>query len=240
MRKFAAIKRIGVMLLLVAIILSLPAAAAAQESEKEKKETHTIPESWFDDALFIGDSQTGSLGAYVLMNGGLGDALIWHVNGLACHHIVEGEKSYPFKGMYCSITDVVSLSGAKKLFLMLAMNDIGTLPVKELKSRWAGVIRSLREHCPDVEIFIQSGTPVESDFGYLTKENMDLYNEMLQEVCTETECCYVDVTKGLPDSTGYMKEEYKKDNVHLNPDGCAVWVRNLRDPDSYSIPVKEE
>ena len=32
-----------------------------------------------------------------------------------------------------------------------------------------------------------------------------------------------------------MKEEYRKDNVHLNRDGCAVWIRNLHDPSCYSI-----
>ena len=232
MRVLKFLKTVCAILILTGLITaSFPQASAGESGIID--EANTIAEEWFDDALFIGDSQTGALAAYTLMNGGLGKALIYHVNGLACHHIVEGEKSYSFKGRDCSLTDVIALSGAKKLFLMLAMNDIGTRPIDELKNHWAEVIASIREQCPGVEIYIQSGTPVESDFGYLTRDNMEEYNKMLKEVCHDNNCWFVDVTRDLPDASGYLKEEYKKDNVHMNPDGCAIWVRNLKNPDSY-------
>ena len=202
-----------------------------------------IEESWFNDAFFLGDSLTGSLGTYCMVNGGLGDALIVHMNGLACHNIVDRDFEISLMGKTYPVEDAVKASGAKKLFLMLAMNDIG-LPVDDLKADWVTLLGRFREKNPDLEIYIQSGTPVIEDNLYFTKKNMLEYNEMLKKLCEEENCTYVDVTDGLKNEDGFLKKdfqmEYTNDSVHMNFEGCAVWVSNLRNPLSYAEPGKNE
>ncbi len=221
-------------LCVLCLLISIPVTGLAGGINEDTDPAEQIPDSWFDRALFIGDSLTGSLSTYAMLNGGLGDAKIIHVNGLGCHHFITKNALIFYAGRSMPVEDVITESGSDKVFFMLAMNDIGT-PIEKLRSCWQQVVERIQAKNPDVEIYIQSGTPMRSDFAYFTKANMEEYNQLQLEICESYGCTYVDVTVGMLDEDGYMKEEYRKDNVHLNRDGCAVWMRNLHDPSCYSI-----
>ena len=238
------LKALPVLTVLLSLVLGfgIPGAAAddlateEEESIPEEVGEDRLPDSFFDDALFIGDSLTGSLGTYNLLNGGLGDAIVFHMNGLACHHLIQQNKQIYFMGESCSVERAAAKAGVNKLFLMLAMNDIGA-PLEDLQYCWETLLERLRETCPELTVYIQSGTPLRTDDFYFTRDNMDAYNEMLQAVCEAYDCVYVDITEGLEDEEGYMKKEYQLDNVHLNPEGCAIWMENLHRASCYSQPV---
>lgn len=211
-----------------------PQVATAPEAAAE------LPEEWFDDALFIGDSITGALSTYTLLNGGLGDAIIVYTNGLGCHHIVRDGRKIPILGSLMPIEDAVSASGCGKLFVMLAMNDIGTEPIETLQADWETVLDRILEKNPSVTVYIQSGTPVLYNAGYFTRENMEEYNAMLQAVCQSRDCVYVDITRGMMDEDGFMKKELHLDMFHISSEGAAVWIENLHDPGSYKPPLFPE
>ena len=96
-----------------------PEPTPAPTPEPTPEPLKELPEDWFDDALFLGDSITGSLSAYTMVNGGLGDATFVYVNGLACHHITQYGRTIPLMGTYMEIEDAVAASGCGKLFLLL-------------------------------------------------------------------------------------------------------------------------
>ncbi len=218
-----------------------PAPAPEPTPEPTPEPLRELPEDWFDDALFLGDSITGSLYAYNMVYGGLGDANFLYVNGMACHHITQYARTFPVRGTQMEIEDVVAESGCGKLFLMLAMNDVGTDEIDDLRLCWETVLDRILERNPGVTVYVQSGTPILMDVEYFTRENMNAYNAMLEEVCASRGCVYVDITPGLANEEGYMKPEFSNDNFHMNHAGCAVWVSNLKDPASYSVtPVIEQ
>ena len=222
-------KTLSFLMALIMICAMKPGLEAGADDRTE------IPEQWFDDALFIGDSITGALGNYALFNGGLGKAQVVRANGLACHNIVENTQGVLYKGKMCSIGEVAELSGAAKLFLLLVMNDLG-VPMDELRECWKTMVADIRERCPEMEIYIQSGTPVRTDIGRFSMQNIREYNDMLRDICEETGCAFVEIQEGLTDETGYMKKEFYADNEHINNKGCVVWMENLKNPASYSIP----
>ncbi len=235
------VKRIAALLL--AFLLTLGAGPGsglcfAQESGAEEASgQELLPESWFDDALFIGDSMTGDLRTYSMLHGGLGQAKLIYVNGLGCHHIVERNKTVGYMGQACTPEQAVELAGAGKLFFLLAANDVGT-PIEEMEDCWRTMLETIRAACPDTMIYLQSGTPFRSDAGDFNRKNMGEYNDLLRRMCEEYGCVFVDITKGLVTEDGFMIEEYRndiEDNVHMNPEGCKIWLNNLRDPASYSV-----
>ena len=118
---------------------------------------------------------------------------------------------------------------------MLALNDIATIPLDELAECWDEIISRTREHCPGITLFIQSATPVSADSQVITKSNNDEYNQMLKTLCDNNSdiCIYVDITAGMTDDEGYLKPEFQRDHIHLNADGCALWVKNLYNLSSY-------
>lgn len=229
--------------LLILGAVRLPSASALGPEAEEKKpaasaseKADELPESFFDDALFVGDSLTGSLQAYTLQAGGLGKAKIVYWNGLACHNIMMHEQKLVFMGKSMTPAEAAQKAEAKKLFLLLAANDVGTEKIEKLRECWDGMLADIRKACPEIEIYIQSGTPFRGDVNYFTKENMDEYNDMLRKLCAESDCVFVDITEGLLTDDGYMNDRFRisaQDNVHMNQDGCAIWVKNLKNPASY-------
>ena len=131
--------------------------AASIADGKDVDDKNIIPEEWFDNALFFGDSLTSSLGGYTMYFGGLGEAQFVHKNGMACHHLTRDNEKVFYAGKLCSLAEIAELSGAGKLFIQLAMNDLGR-PLDELEESWKTIIRSIQERCPEIEIYIQSGT----------------------------------------------------------------------------------
>lgn len=239
-------KRVSVILLFLLMTLgAFPGAglchAMEPAAESAADRTEQLPESWFDDALFIGDSMTGSLRSYSMIHGGLGEAKLIYVDGLACHHIVRKNQKVSFMGQTCSPEQAAELAGAKKLFFLLAANDVGT-PIDELEACWRTMLENIQAACPETMIYLQSGTPFRSDSGYFTRENMNEYNALLRSLCEEYGCVYVDITKDLVNEDGFLIDDYRNDindNVHMNPAGCAIWVDNLRDPASYSVAPEQ-
>ena len=193
-----------------------------------------IPEEWFDNALFFGDSLTSSLGGYTMYFGGLGEAQFVHKNGMACHHLTRDNEMVFYAGRLCTLAEIAELSGAGKLFIQLAMNDLGR-PLDELEESWKTVIQSIKDRCPEIQIYIQSGTPVHEDIGRFSKQNMLDYNEMLKNVCEELGLVYVDIARGMADENGYMPVKLMNNNEHFNNNGCVIWIDNLRDSQSYSV-----
>ena len=208
--------------------------AASIADGKNLDDKNIIPEEWFDNALFFGDSLTSSLGGYTMYFGGLGEAQFVHKNGMACHHLTRDNEKVFYAGKLCSLAEIAELSGAGKLFIQLAMNDLGR-PLDELEESWKTVIHSIQDRCPDIEIYIQSGTPVHEDIGRFSKQNMLDYNEMLKNVCEELGLVYVDIARGMADENGYMPVKLMNNNEHFNNNGCVIWIDNLRDSQSYSV-----
>ena len=157
-----------------------------------------IPEEWFDNALFFGDSLTSSLGGYTMYFGGLGEAQFVHKNGMACHHLTRDNEMVFYAGRLCTLAEIAELSGAGKLFIQLAMNDLGR-PLDELEESWKTLIQSIKDRCPETQIYIQSGTPAHEDIGRFSRKNMIEYNEMLKNECDELVLVYVALTKEMPD-----------------------------------------
>lgn len=230
MKRYRNIRTI-ICLLTAAVLCGTFAASACAEGE--------LPESWFDDALFIGDSIVGSLGNEALINGGLGEAQILHINGLSCHGIVRDDTKIHYMGKTLTIGETALLSGANKLFLLLAMNDVGQ-PEKVIVESWDALFAQIRESCPDIQIFAMSGTPIYSERAFLTNANMLAYNEILKSECEKLGIVYVNITGELADGTGHLKEEFHTDDVHLTRSACKQWIKNLRDPENYSEDVSEE
>ena len=229
--KISQLIRAVILLLTAAVIFLMPCASA--EDIKE------IPESWFDDAVFIGDSIVGSLGIEVLIDGGLGEAQILYVNGLSCCRMVEKGEKIPYMGRMHTIGETVELSGANKVFLLFAMNDIGQTEDVTVKL-WDAVLAQIKEAAPDVRIFLMSGTPIYSEHGYFTNKNMLAYNEILKAECEKLDCVYVDITDGLSDENGLLKKEFHKDAFHFTNAACVQWIKNLKNPENYSVDMSEE
>lgn len=207
---------------------------------------NTVPEdnwSWFDDAVFVGDSVSLKLTGYVtkmrqtdpdylgkaqfLTAGSLGSGnALWEVSDKSVHPLYQGTKM--------RLEDSVHACGAKKLYILLGMNDVGLYGVDDSVANMETLLKLIKEKTPDLEIFVQSATPIHkgNEKKVLNNENLRLYNEKLQEMCQRNGYNYVDIASVLTDAEGYLPDSYCSDasgmGMHFTDEACRIWVDYLR------------
>ena len=198
-----------------------------------------VDSSYFDDAVFIGDSISLKLtwyeaamnvlgNAQFLTEGSLGSGnALWAVSDASRHPKYNGEKML--------LRESVPLTGAKKMYIMLGMNDIGVYGVSGAVANLVTLVNAIRANAPDIQVFIQSMTPTTST-SYLrnnrhTIENIVSYNKALLQACLDNGWHFVNVASVMYDEYGYLRMDYCSDpgnmGIHFSNAGCAAWVEYL-------------
>lgn len=198
--------------------------------------------SWFDDAVMIGDSVTLKLknfvaqqrhddpgyfgGGQFLSSGSLGSGnALWEVSDKSVHPSYQGEKLL--------LEQSIPMTGAKKVYLMLGINDIAVYGLEGSVENYRTLLSQIKTAAPEVEFYIQSATPIceGAEVGALTNENLKVYNQMLLEMCQELGLHFVDVASVLRDENGYLPREYCSDpdgmGIHLTDAACRLWLGYL-------------
>lgn len=194
-------------------------------------ETARVDASFFDDAVFVGDSVTLKLSYFAVSSGKLGKAQFLTRGSYGVAHAVMDSMLLTYQGQDMKVEDAINATGAKKVFLMLGMNDIGLYGVEDTIENWGKLIKRIKEKCPNVTIYIQSMTPIWTggEIGDLNNVNMDAYNAKLEVFAKNEGIAFIDVAPYMKDSTGGMATRYCSDNyVHVTDLGAAAWIRVLK------------
>ena len=189
------------------------------------------PASFFDDAAFIGDSVTMALRNYNTSYGVLGGTTFLCQGSYSVAHAVNNTMYLSYQGQDMTPQSALAACGAKKVFILLGMNDIALHGVDASLANWATLISNIRSVNPDITIYIQSGTPIYTagQIGGLNNERMDDYNGRLQTFASENGCYYIDIATAMKDSTNGLAEKYCSDKyVHLTYAACDLWVGILK------------
>lgn len=208
-----------------------------------KKEAHGS--EFFNDAVFVGDSITVGLEYYVRNERKAGRDCLGNAQFLC-----EGSMSYTnsrgavggqhtihpkYNGQEVLIEDGIKLCGAKKVFLMLGMNDFLAYNMEKVKSNIRDTIDKIKAANPGIRIYIESVTPITmgKEHDNFTNANIDSFNQILRSIAGEYGLRYVDINSVLRDSDGYLKAEYCGDNgakgmgIHMSAAGSKAWINYL-------------
>ena len=197
----------------------------------------TVPfdeEKFFSESVFIGDSVTLGLQNYCGRNkSALHGAKILCAGSYAVRFAIANpntaEITIKYQGNKVRPEDALAAIGAKRVFIMLGLNDIGLLGIDKTITNWGTLVKNIRAKCPDIEIYIQSGTPLYKGKGSLNNTNMDKYNGKLQQFCKDNGCFFVNVAEALKDSQGALQKQYCSDEYcHLTDAGVKAWIAYLK------------
>lgn len=186
--------------------------------------------SFFDDAVFVGDSILVSVQTYAMLEKCFGNATFLCRPGFSLRFVVDKSMKMTYRGRSMTIPEAVEACGANKVFIQFGMNDIATLFIDNNVDYWNTLIAEIRERCPDILIFIHRSSPIYREEGMFNNENMSYYNSLLDGIAEENGCFLIDTATPLTDENGFLIEEYCSDHYcHLSMEGCAVWERTLKD-----------
>lgn len=203
-------------------------------------ESSTAAQSYFDDAAFVGDSVSLKLSYYASSTGKLGKAQFFTAGSLGSANAlweISDESVHPYyKGEKTLVEDCVKLSGAKKVYIMLGMNDIGLYGVDGAIENYKTLIGKILEKAPNVQIIVQSMTPMTDTStilgSSLNNSSIKEYNAKLSQVCAAKGWYFVDVASVMYDAQGVnLNRSYCSDpdglGVHFTEAGCEAWINYL-------------
>ena len=199
--------------------------------------------AFFDDAVFVGDSVTMGLRNYTTSQRNKGKTCLGTAQFLCYGSMsytnalepVSANSMHPsYKGKKVKIEEGVQLCGAKKVFIMLGMNDFAAYSEKAWKKNVCTLIDRILEKNPGVSIYLQSVTPILAgkERGRFNNTNIQAFNDYLRQVCSERGYTYVDIYSVLADETGHLKKSCCGDaasmGIHMSNTGSAAWANKLQ------------
>ena len=214
-------------------------ASKDKEPSKAAADGEGVDASWFDDAVFVGDSITVGLYNYA-ENGSLGDAEFLAKQCMGFYSVMAGTDDdagiHPeYRGELVMVEDAIQEIGKKKVFIMLGMNDICFCGPEATVNAMLQFTDNILEKNPDVTFYIQTVTPMLADKvrdDYLNNDNIAEYNRLAKQACEEKGYYFLDIASVMDDGAGNLREDYCSDGqdagFHFNNDGITAWVDYLK------------
>lgn len=200
------------------------------------EESAAVPASFFDDAVFVGDSVSLKLMYYNFATPDLGNATFLASGSLgvanAMWDLDRSDAVHPsLNGETVTVADGVARSGANKLYLMLGINDLGLYGVDQTVENFKVLMADILAQSPNLTVYIQSVTPLYKDYGSLTNDKVNEYNALISAYCREQGWCFVDVAAVMRDDSGRLRYEYCSDpdnmGIHFTTTACELWCDYL-------------
>lgn len=182
--------------------------------------------SYFDDALFIGDSRVAGLA----MNSGT-NATFYAVTSFQLYRYKTFKVVQTPSGKV-PIFDAMPYDKFTKIYIKVGLNELGSVTDEPFFDAYTSLINDLRVMQPRAIIYIQAILPVTQVKSQTDRvhcnENIKKRNENLKSFAELMKCYYVDVGPYFADETGALKAETTADGIHMYSKYMPMWIDALR------------
>lgn len=182
-------------------------------------------ESFFDDALFIGDSRMVSSAYYAR----LGKADYFTdvgMNVFQMFSVTASDDNFDAT----DLTTLLQNRTYKKIFIMLGINECG-YPMSSLLSAYQEDIDTLKRLQPDATIYLLKvygvSRSVAESASYFSPQRLQEVNDGIAGLADGKKVRCLDASHLYCDDEGYMKEEYTSDGIHPYAKDAALFAQWL-------------
>ncbi len=179
-----------------------------------------VPDDWYDDVLFIGDSRTLGLKEFARS----GNADYFCGVGMSVFNIDSTQaEDEAFAKMY--LEELLASKTYGKVFINLGINEAG-YATSSLISAYKDLIKLVRKYQPDAKIVIQAIMSVSESYSsawYFQPDHIFSINSKLQALADGSSVFYIDGNAYFTDSGGYLYEDITGDGCHLYARYYRVW-----------------
>lgn len=191
--------------------------------DKYEDNSEKMDESYFDDAVFIGDSRTEGFGMY----SGLKNATFYSEKGLMVDTIFK-DNVVKINGNKVTIMEALKKKSFGKVYIMLGVNELGWPYDDVFIDYYKKVIDAIKESQPQAVIYIQSIIRVSKEKDknpptYINNKRINRRNELIKKMAEKESVYYLDANEVLTDNSGYLFTNASTDGIHLNQQYCLIW-----------------
>lgn len=216
--------------------------ASASEESPVTYEYTQVDDSYFNDAVFIGDSISYGFELYVTEKHANGETVLGEAQFLTSGSLsygnslwdVSDESVHPtYNGEKMKLEDAIAQIKPGKIFILLGTNDVALYGVEQTIANADTEISGMLEASPGAEIFIMSTTPkyspAESDVdGALNNADIDALNVAMRQFVVEKGYNFMNIAPLFKDETGGLAADYCSDKegmgIHFTSAAYDIWL----------------
>lgn len=181
-------------------------------------------DSYFNDAVFLGDSRTLGISDYA----GLEGADFFCDNGMTIYKLLEDTGvTWQRTGEKMDMKKVLQENHYGKIYIMLGMNELGYGDTTMYLKQYLKVIRKLREWQPEAVIYVMANLHVSREKNDMESEfnniNINDKNVASARLADGRNVFYLDCNPIFTDEEGYLQAELSFDGVHLYAQHYDKW-----------------
>lgn len=184
-------------------------------------EKQTVEKTYFDDALFIGDSRTVGISEY----GGLENATFFANTGMSVYNIFDKTVSVPKVGKV-KIEQLITDKIFGKVYIMLGINELGYNQNNTLK-KYKELVEYIQKKQPNAIIYIEANLHVTAEKSnkdtIFNNTNINRFNNEISKLADNKTIFYIDINEKFCDKNGNLLASYSQDNVHIYAKYYKEW-----------------
>ena len=180
------------------------AEAGAYDFSRPVPLSEPVDDSYFDDAVFIGDSRTEGL----ITNTGLSNTTAYTYKGLMVDTVFtkpvirRGENRV-------SVMDALKTTSFSKIYIMFGINENGWPYNDVFIHKYEEIIDAVREINPDAVIYVQEIMPVTNQVSathsYIRNGKIAEFNRLLRQMAQEKQVYFIDTASAVAASDGSLQ-----------------------------------
>lgn len=185
-----------------------------------------VDKTYFDDAVFIGDSRTDGLMTY----GNLKQADFYASVGLSIYDL----WTLPFCNVddnMVTLSETLSQKHYGKIYFQIGINEMGRGTLDAFIKEYEKAITEFHRLQPDAVIFIQGIMKVSKEksdsdpiFNNLAISER---NKRIEALADNRSIFYIDLNEVVCDEEGNLREDLTADQLHLYASRYDIWVDYL-------------
>ncbi len=195
---------------------------------EEVKSFHPVDDSYFSDAVFIGDSRTVGLHDY----GGLNDSTFYATVGMNIYNLWT-EKFCEVDGEKVTLEEALKAKQYGKIYFQIGINEMGRGTLDGFMTAYEESVKKFRELQPDAVIFVQGIMKVAKEKSdkdpIFNNVGIEQRNERIAALADGKNIFYIDMNEVVCDEDGNLKSNLTFDDVHLYGSKYDIWVDYLKE-----------
>ena len=182
----------------------------------------TVDKSYYEDALFIGDSRVEGLKLYSQMD----NATYYCKQGISVYNMMT-EKIAKVKGKATTIPKALKQKKFNKIFIMVGINELGVQDTETYAKKYSENIAEIKKLQPDAVIFIMAVMKVTDNYAsqsdIVNNVNINDKNVAAAGLANGIDIFYIDMNPCVTKKNGGVRSDYTWDGIHLKAEYYDIW-----------------
>ena len=191
-------------------------------------ENEKVPVSYFDDAIFFGDSISTGIPLYNVMP----NAKVVAFTGIGTFNVATKECIMTNDGRKTLLDAAKEYGDKAKVYIMLGGNGLAS-DKESFIADYRAFLQQVKGQYPNAVIYIQTMTPVTDDahktYPSVSNAIIEEYNLAIQDMAKAEGLPFLDVASALMDEKGRLPAQASPvDGMHFSAEYYAKWFAYLR------------